>query len=134
MSEQENTGLVQQTYQNFKSGDIQGVLGALSDDIEWVLPEIQGVPFARTYHGVEDVGQFFSALGDSQDVLEFEPREFVAQGEKVAALGHYAWRVKSTGQEFESDFAHVFSARDGKLTRFQEYADTAAIAAAYRGG
>jgi ketosteroid isomerase-like protein len=98
------------------------------------LPEIEGVPFRHTYHGVEEVGDFFSALADSQEVQQFEPREFVSQGEKVVALGHYAWRVNSTGREFESDFAHVFIVRDGKLARFQEYADTAAFAAAYREG
>jgi len=50
------------------------------------------------------------------------------------ALGHYAWHVESTGREWESDFAHVFTVRDGKLTRFQEYANTAAIADAFHEG
>lgn len=133
MSERENTELVRQAYRDFQNGDIQGVLGSLSDDVEWVLPEIDGVPFAHAYHGVDEVGQFFSALADSQEVREFEPREFVSEGEKVVALGHYAWRVSSTGRDFESDFAHAFIVRGGKLARFQEYANTAVIAAAYRG-
>ncbi len=50
------------------------------------------------------------------------------------ALGHYAWRVNSTGREWESDFAHVFIVRDGKIARFQEFTDTAAIEAAFQGG
>ena len=50
------------------------------------------------------------------------------------ALGHYVWHVESTGREWESDFAHVFTVRDGKLTGFQEYANTAAIADAFREG
>ena len=85
-----------------------------------------------THHGIEEVGRFFPSLGDAQEARQFEPREFVAQGDRVVALGHYAWHVKSTGKGWESDFAHVFSVRDGKLTSFQEYADTAAIAEAFR--
>jgi uncharacterized protein len=57
----------------------------------------------------------------------------VAQGDKVVALGNYAWRVKSTGLEYETDFVHVFTVRDGKVTRYQEFMDTAVVGGAYRG-
>lgn len=134
MSEQENTGLVQKAYGNFQSGDIPAILGALSEDVEWVFPELEGVPVARSWHGREEVGQFFQTLDDTQEVRQFEPREFVAQGDKVVALGHYAWHVKSTGREWESDFAHVFTVRDGEVTKFQEYTDSAALAAAFQQG
>jgi ketosteroid isomerase-like protein len=134
MSEEENTRLVQQAYRDFQNGHIQGVLGSLSEDVEWLTPQLSGVPVGGTYHGVEEAGRFFSSLDDAQEPRLFEPREFVAQGEKVVALGHYAWHVRSTGRQWESDFAHVFSVRDGKIARFQEYTDTAAIADAFRGG
>jgi len=55
------------------------------------------------------MGQFFESLVDTQEVQHFDPREFIAQGDKVVALGHYAWLVKSTGREFGGDFAHVFT-------------------------
>jgi uncharacterized protein len=79
------------------------------------------------------VGESFSRIFDTEEVLHFEPRELVAQGDKVVALGNHAWRVKSTGREYETDFVHVFSVRDGKVTRFQEFMDTAVVSAAYRG-
>jgi len=134
MSEQENTGLVQQAYGYFQSGDIPSVLDSLSEDVEWSSPPLEGVPVSGTWHGRAQVGQFFQTLGDNQEVRQFEPREFVAQDDKVVALGHYAWHVKSTGREWESDFVHVFTVRDGKVTGFQEYAVTAAIADAFREG
>jgi uncharacterized protein len=134
MSEEENTRLVQQAYRDFQNGDIQGVLGSLSEDVEWVTTQLSGVPVGGTYHGIEGAGRFFSSLVDTQELRLFESREFVAQGEKVVALGHYAWHVKSTGREWESDFAHVCVVRDGKIARFQEYTDTAAIVEAFRGG
>jgi len=134
MSEQENTQLVQLAYRNFQNGDVQSVLGSLSEDIEWIVPQIEGVPMGGTYHGVEEVGQFFSSLGDAQEPRQFEAREFVSEAETVVALGHYAWYVNTTGREWESDFVHVFIVRDGKIARFQEFTDTAAIDAAFRGG
>jgi uncharacterized protein len=132
MNKQENVKLVKQIYENFKQGDIKALLHLLSENIEWQLPEIENVPFAGKRRGHEQMGQFFASLAGTQEVQHFDPREFIAQGDKVVALGHYAWRVKSTGREFGGDFAHVFTVNDGKVIRFHEYMDTAAAAAAHR--
>ncbi len=128
----EHTKLVQQVYENFKTGDIKALLKLLSEDIEWQLPEIENVPFGGKRRGHEEMGQFFESLVESQEVQYFDPREFIARCDKVVALGHYAWRVKSTGREFGGNFAHVFTVHDGKVIRFHEYMDTAAVAAAHR--
>jgi uncharacterized protein len=131
MSDQ-NKEIVRQAYENFKSGNIESLLGQLSDTVEWQLAEIENVPFAGKRSGREEVGQFFSLLAEDQEVLQFEPQEFVAEGEKVVALGQYSWRVKSTGREYGGQWAHVFTIRDGKITGFNEYMDTAAAAAAHQ--
>ena len=132
MSEQDNIAVVQKAYNNFKGGNIQGLLDLLPDNVTWHLPEIEGVPFAGKHTGREAVREFFVGVGANQETLEFAPHEFVAQGDKVVSLGHYRWVVKSTGQEYSSDFAHVFAVRDGKITGFQEYTDTASAARAYQ--
>ncbi|HEV2913215.1 MAG TPA: nuclear transport factor 2 family protein [Pyrinomonadaceae bacterium] len=121
MSEQENTRVVQRIYENFKNGDIQSILETMADDIEWQLPSIENAPFSGKRSGREQVAGFFRTLADAQDVQQFEPQDFVAQGEKVVALGHYSWRTKSTGRHYAGDWAHVFTFRDGKVVRFHEY-------------
>lgn len=63
----------------------------------------------------------------------FEPQEFVATGDKVVALGHYT-ATTPVGGSLDSDFAMVFTLRDGKVVRFQEFSDSAAINAAYAVG
>jgi uncharacterized protein len=134
MSERENTQLVQQAYRDFQNGDIPALLDALSEDVEWVVPEVEGVPGRGTWRGPEQVGEFFRNLSDTQESRQLELREFVAQGDKVVVLGHYVWHVKATGKEWESDFVHALSVRDGKMTRFQEYTDTAVFGDAFREG
>jgi len=134
MSERENTQLVQQAYHAFQNGDIPALLNALSEDVEWVVPEVEGLPGRGTWRGPEQVGEFFRILSDTQEPRQLDLREFVAQGDKVVLLGHYVWHVKDTGKEWESDFVHALSVREGKVTRFQEYTDTAAFGAAFREG
>lgn len=132
MSEQESRQLVEQAYTNFKAGDIQALLQSCSQDITWELPEIENVPFTGKRQGRGAVGEFFSTLASLEDVRSLEPREFIAQGDKVVVLGHYVWQVKANGRTFESDFAHVFTVRGGQIAAFQEYSDSAAAAKAFR--
>jgi ketosteroid isomerase-like protein len=127
-----NKAIVEQAYNNFKTGNIDALLNLMSDDVTWTLPEMDGVPFAGTRTGRASVGEFFATVGASQDVVTFEPRELIAEGDKVIALGNYAWRVKANNREFTSDFAHAWTIRDGKVITFHEYMDTAACIAAHQ--
>jgi ketosteroid isomerase-like protein len=131
MSEQ-NRSIVEQAYNNFKAGNIEALLNLMTDDVTWTLPEMEGVPFAGTRIGRARVGEFFATVGASQEVLRFEPRELIGEGDKVVALGSYEWRVIANGREFSGDFAHAWTIRNGKVVAFHEYTDTAACANAYR--
>jgi hypothetical protein len=111
---------------------MESLLSLYSEDVEWHVPEMENVRFAGNRRGIEGVKTFFSAILEDLDILEFEPHEFVAQGDKVVTLGRYSWRVKATGKEFSSDFAHVCTVRDGKIVEFHEYMDTAAEIKAHR--
>ena len=131
MSEQ-NKSIVNQAYSNFKSGDINSLLGLMADDVVWTLPQMDGVPFAGARTGREAVGEFFATIDSSQETLRFDPRQLIAEGDTVVALGNYQWKVKSNSREFGGDFAHVFTIRDGKIVAFNEYMDTAACRDAYQ--
>ena len=132
MSDQDNVEVVRHAYENFKTGRIGALLEQVSEDVDWRLPEIEGAPFAGARRGRGQVSEFFTSLADSQDVVSFEPREFVAQGDKVVALGSYVWRVKSNGREYGGEWAHVFTIQDGNIIGFNEYMDSARAEAAYR--
>ena len=58
------------------------------------------------------------------------PQHFIAQGDRVVALGHYTAKT-SAGGAFDSDFVMVFMLRNGKVTEFQEFLDSAALNAAF---
>jgi len=132
MSEQDTVEVVRRAYENFKAGDIGALMGQMSEDVDWRLPKIEGVPFSGERRGRGQVSEFFTTLADSQDSVSFEPREFVAQGDKVVALGTYNWRVKNTGREYGGDWAHVVTVRDGRIAGFHEFMDSARAEAAFR--
>jgi uncharacterized protein len=131
MYEQENTRLVQQFYESQKAGDIESVLTSLARDIQWVLPEMENVPFAGKWQGREGVGQFFRKVSEVQDVVEFEPEEYITQGNKVVVLGRFTMRIKNTGRNVSSSWAHVWTLENGQITGFYEYVDTAVVSNAH---
>jgi ketosteroid isomerase-like protein len=132
MQESQNTKLVQDAYAAFLRGDVQGVLGTLDDNIVWKAVTGAGpdVPMAGERRGKAQVGEFFKQVGESLTFTTFEPREYVAQGDKVVALGHYK-ATTARGGRFDSDFVMVFTVRNGKITLFQEFLDSAALNAAF---
>jgi len=131
MSEQQNVKLVQQAYSAFQRADVAGVLSTLSQDIDWLIPGPEIIPFAGRRRGPQEVGEFFRVLAETQTAVLFEPREFIASGNKVVVLGVQRWTVNATGRTYEDQWAHVFTVEDGKITQFQEYHDTAAEVAAH---
>jgi len=133
MSEVQNTTVVQHAYAAFGRGDIPSLLETLTDDVSWrsVIGAASYVPFAGERRGRAAVAEFFRIVSEVEEFSQFEPREFVAQGDTVVAIGHYAATTKATGRRFESDFVMVFTLTDGRVAAFREYTDTASINAAF---
>jgi ketosteroid isomerase-like protein len=133
MANQDNTQSVQQGYAAFARGDVQAVLDMMADDVVWISPGPRNLlPTAGERHGRAQVAEFFSTLNEAEEIERFDPHEFIAQGDKVVALVNYRSRVRATGQTIETELAHVFTMRNGKIAEFREFFDTAAAVAAFQ--
>ena len=133
MSAEENTRLVQTAYEAFGRGDMPTLLDLLADDIEWVSPgDPNDDPNAGTFQGKDAVLGWFGGLASTIDFAKFEPREFIAQNDKVVSLVYAEQTARDTGRAFVNHEAHVWTVGNGKVARFQIYYDTAAAAAAHR--
>jgi ketosteroid isomerase-like protein len=133
MSEQDNVKVVQDLFAAFGRGDFARVLGVMTDDVEWRLGGPTEVATPGIRRGRDTLAEFFKTLSETSEFEKFEAQEFIAQRDKVVALGHERQRVKATGQVAEVDWAMVFTLRDGKVAKFRNYEDTAAGAGAPRG-
>jgi hypothetical protein len=134
MAEQDNIKVVQQAFAAFGQGDIPGVLSMLAADVTWRAfgpPEV--LPWAGTYQGPEQVGQFFMRLGSEVDFQQFEPQEYIAQGDRVVVLGQSQYTIKANGRMVKPEWVMIFRLRSGKIAHYQYLDDTAAIVAAVQG-
>ncbi|HUS08100.1 MAG TPA: nuclear transport factor 2 family protein [Bryobacteraceae bacterium] len=133
MSPEENIQVVQKAYADFGRGDIPAILAALDENVEWTTPGGPAVPTSGIRRGKAAVGEFFRAVDETWSFDSFEPRQFLASGDRVLATGHYVARSRKTGGTAACDWAMVWTLRGGKATSFREYTDTAAMVGALSG-
>jgi uncharacterized protein len=128
MSEQGNLEIVQRGYKAFAEGDLSTLLKLLADDVEWNFPPTYvGIPWTQhPWRGRDGVLQAMKMLAEFLEFQIFQPDEFIVGTDRIVVLGHERCRVKATGRIVEAKWAQVFTLRDGKISRYREYSDTAA--------
>ena len=96
----------------------------MTDDVLWETPPINHANFGGRREGKEAVANFFSELLDAEEII--------AQGNRVAVMGHYRGRIRATGKIADSPFVQIFTVRDSKISGFFEVYDTALAERAYQ--
>jgi ketosteroid isomerase-like protein len=117
---QENIDFVAQNiYANFQSGNIAGVMDALSDDVVWHYhgPREQ-IPYAGAYSGKAGAGEQLQTFVGATDT------------DRVIALIQEGCKVKETGKGYDVLVAHIWTVQGGKIVQFDELSDTCAVAGA----
>src|SRR5205823_426612 len=102
----------------------------LADKVEWKFCGAKGLPYTGTFRSKAEIGGWFASIPQVEEILAFEPREFIAAGDSVTVLGFERTKAKPTGKTFETEWVHIFTVRDGRVTRFWGMYDTEASAAA----
>ena len=130
MSVEENVQVVKDFFAAIGSGDKKGLLALVAEDIEWIIPG-KDWPLAGTHRGHAGLTDLLQTASKSIETST-EPREFVAQGDRVLVVGFAKGKVKATNKTFEDNWIFAITVRDGKLTSIREYVDTQALARAAR--
>jgi ketosteroid isomerase-like protein len=133
MSAEQNKRIVQEAYAAFGRRDIPALLNTVSNDVDWqaVIGASSAVPTSGRRLGRDAVAKFFDDLAGSITFKQFEPREFIAEGDKVVVLGYYEGTTLPTGRGMSSEWVMVYTLANGKITKFREFADVATINAAF---
>ena len=127
----ENKKTIEGMYEAFGRGDIPFVIGALDPDVEWWEAENFIYADSNPYIGPQAVLEgVFARIGAEWEWFTVTPIEVLDAGDSVVGRGHYAGKFRQTGREVKAQFAHVFSFRNGKVVKFQQYTDTAQFKAA----
>jgi uncharacterized protein len=108
---------VREIYDAFGSGDIPAVMGVMTDDVAFHVPD--NLPHAPGANGLEEVGEFFERLGSTWTEFELDIKDFVDGGDKVFVRGRASGTLDGT--ETSYGFVHVFHFSEGRVPHFDEY-------------
>lgn len=122
-----NTDFIRNLYAAFGRSDVKTILDNLDPTIVWKSNCDETIPWGGTRHGVTGAASFFQELGENLDFESFESREFFEAGDTVIVVGYTRARLQRNGRPVNSDWVHVFTLRNGKVSQFREFYDTAAV-------
>jgi ketosteroid isomerase-like protein len=124
-----NVQMMRDLYEAFGRGDVPTVLGAMDPAIEW--REAEGNPYqpsGKAWQGPDAIVQnLFMRLATEWDGFTVHPGEFHDAGDAVVVEARYTGTYKQTGRKLDAQVCHVWTTREGKVIRFQQYVDTAQL-------
>ena len=125
----DNVRLVKNLYDAFGRGDIPAVLGAMSPNIKWHQAENNPyMPSGEAWVGPDAVlKNLFMRLGSEWDGFAVHLKSFHDAGDSIIVEARYSGTYKPTGKSIDAQACHVWDFKDGRVTRFQQYVDTAQL-------
>jgi ketosteroid isomerase-like protein len=122
-----NATMVAAVYEAMAAADLDGVLALCSPDL--TITQADELPWGGHYVGRDGVIEFVTKLISTIESKVTHDVIFEA-GDHVIQRGRTAGKVRATGAEFDVPEVHVWTVRDGKLSRAEFYIDTPAMLAA----
>ena len=120
---QENVEIVRKTFDAIAAGDRDRALSYT--DSAMVVDATRRVFNPGTYSGLEGLRQMLADMDDVWKELRPEAHEFLDAGDRVVVTGRLVAVGKGSGAKVESDFAGVWTVRDGRIARWDICADRA---------
>ena len=130
MGTNENRAVVQQLYNRFGEGDLEGIVSLLSPSVAWQNHGPQSVPLYTPCQGREAVTKWLEFIVREFAISEFVTDTFVAEHDHVVVLGREKGTVRQTGKAYATHFAHVFRVSDGQIVSYDGFEDSSAMVAA----
>lgn len=121
-----NVSLVQGLYESFAKGDVPSVLAALDPQVEWNEAENFIYGNNKPLIGHEAiVNEVFMKLGTEWEGYSLVNLQITNMDNgMVLATGRYQGKYKKNGAVVDAQLAHVWTLKDGKVLKFQQYTDT----------
>lgn len=133
MSNPSNLDVIDGAYKAFAVGDIPAVLAVMDVNIIWNEAESNSYADGNPYLGPDAVlNGVFARIGTDHEYFNLtDIKLHEMSGDQVLATLRYKAKLKKNGAEYNTQAAHLWTLKDGKVTNFQQYVDTKQLAEAF---
>ncbi|MGW8123597.1 nuclear transport factor 2 family protein [Roseivirga echinicomitans] len=119
--------VVEKMFAAFASGDIEKFVDTVSDDTVWIYHGTQIIP-AGTFEKKEGVRAFFSNILDKTEIINFEPQQYIVEGNMVVVMGQEHQKVKRSGRELKQKWVQIYTVENDLITKMEEFATSEEVA------
>ena len=118
--------IVKRFYRLYAIKDIAAAMDLFDPQVEMHPAENFIYAKGSPYIGPEAIqNNIFTRVDAEWDGFTATTEEILGSGEVVIARGRYRGTFKATGTTINAEFVHVFRFKDGKISMWQSYTDTA---------
>jgi ketosteroid isomerase-like protein len=126
--------VIERFYQMYARKDIPATMQLLDPQVEMHPAENFIYATGHPYVGPDEIRySIFTRIDEEWDGFTATTEEILGAGEVVIARGRYRGTYKITGTVINAEFVHVFRFKNGKISVWQSYTDTAQFKEAISG-
>lgn len=116
--------IVKRAYAVLATHDVPAYFALLNPAVE--VHQTDQLPWGGEHHGYSGVKEF---VGTMQPLIDSQVdiTAFIEAGDTVCAIGHTRGTARQTQQPFDCQLVHVWTVRNGLITRLEVYIDTPAM-------
>ena len=113
--------VIEEMFSAFSSGDVEKFVATVSEDTVWIYHGTQIIP-AGTFEKKEGVRTFFTNIMERTEIINFEPQQYIVEGNMVVVLGREHQKVKRSGRELKQKWVQIYTVENNLITRMEEFA------------
>ena len=126
--------VIERFYKMYARKDIAATLALFDPQVEMHPAENFIYATGKPFVGPDAIqGSIFTRVDDDWDGFTATTQEILGAGEVVIARGRYRGTFKATGTPIDAEFVHVFRFKNGRISMWQSYTDTAQFKEAVSG-
>ncbi|MFT7646388.1 MAG: ketosteroid isomerase-like protein [Candidatus Poriferisodalaceae bacterium] len=133
MQTDDTRALMNRYFEALASGDREGVLATLADDVEWQTPA------SAPIDGLTGAANIAQALGrdivkqnfDTSKGFEIQVHSMIVEGGMAVVQQRVITTARSTGTPYDNEYCWVYRCENDRIVHMNEYVDTLYAAKAF---
>jgi uncharacterized protein len=133
--EADNVAILKRAYtdwDNSKGAGTDYMMAVFHKDVQFtsLADGAEEVAFTSSRTGKEEFLNYIDGLTRDWEMIFYRVNDYIAQGDRVVAIGSTSWRNKKTRKIVTTPKVDIWRMKNGKAVEFSEYYDTAKLIAA----
>lgn len=118
--------IVEKMFNAFEKGDVEKFLDTVSENTLWIYHGTQIIPKGE-FKNKEGVRNFVENILSKTEILNFEPQQYIEEGNMVVVLGKEHQKVKRSGRELKQKWVQIYTVENDLITRMEEFATSETV-------